>query len=296
LALDRHHHTSKKNQYTIVFVPDEDASKAKNFKFSFWQLAIGLAVFSVSAVALIVLALTYTPLGQMFPLSNKGLENKYNKELVSLNQKMTGLMEQLVELRTYNFKLRKAFGENVAASDSSGGTVTPRSSAIEKTEFHEEKQTAAVPIQVMEPEPQLRGVQQTKLESNVQQTISFPAILPTEGYMTRRFEPEYNHYGLDIAGKIGTLVVASADGNVVFSGWTYTDGYVVILSHSSGFMSFYKHNQALLKTAGTFVRRGEPIATLGSSGTTSSGPHLHFEIWKDGVPVNPTAYLINYNL
>jgi murein DD-endopeptidase MepM/ murein hydrolase activator NlpD len=135
-----------------------------------------------------------------------------------------------------------------------------------------------------------------KSETGERSAVSFPAILPTEGYMTRGFDPEYNHYGLDIAGKIGTLINAAADGNIVFSGWTYNDGYVVIISHASGFMSFYKHNQTLLKSAGSFVRRGEPIATLGNSGATSSGPHLHFEIWKDGVPVDPSIYMINYYL
>jgi murein DD-endopeptidase MepM/ murein hydrolase activator NlpD len=114
--------------------------------------------------------------------------------------------------------------------------------------------------------------------------------------MTRGFDPEHNHFGLDIAGKTGNLIVAAADGKIVFSGWTYDGGYIVIVSHASGFMSFYKHNQSLLKSSGSFVRRGEPIATLGNSGTTSSGPHLHFEIWKDGIPVDPSIYMINFYL
>jgi len=70
----------------------------------------------------------------------------------------------------------------------------------------------------------------------------------------------------------------------------------VILSHTSGFMTFYKHNQTLLKSLGAFVRRGDPIVTLGNSGITSLGPHLHFEVWKDGVPVDPSAYMINFYL
>ena len=125
--------------------------------------------------------------------------------------------------------------------------------------------------------------------------VAFPAILPTEGYITRGYLPEQHHFGLDIAGKIGTPVEAAADGYVVFAGWTNEDGYVVILSHADGFLTFYKHNQSLLKSANMFVKRGEPIALLGNSGRTSSGPHLHFEIWKDGTPVNPSSYLLNTN-
>ena len=299
MAADRQHHKSKKNRYTIVLVPDEDASKAKNFQIALWQLASGFVLFAVLAVMIVVLTLTYTPLGQVFPLSNKGLENRYSKELVSLNQRMMSLMEQLVELRSYNIKLRRAFGENMTLSDSGVVKVTSRASQAEKSEksdLIQEGQIAARSTRLMNSAQRMIPAQTAKSETDGRSAISFPAILPTEGYMTRGFEPEYNHYGLDIAGKIGTLIIAAADGNVVFSGWTYNDGYVVIISHANGFMSFYKHNQMLLKSAGSFVRRGEPIATLGNSGATSSGPHLHFEIWKDGIPVDPSVYMINYYL
>ena len=205
-------------------------------------------------------------------------------------------MEQLVELRSYNIKLRRAFGENITLSDSGVVKVTSRISQAEKSDLIQEGQIAARSTQLMNPAQRMIPTQTVKSETGERSAVSFPAILPTEGYMTRGFDPEYNHYGLDIAGKIGTLINAAADGNIVFSGWTYNDGYVVIISHASGFMSFYKHNQTLLKSAGSFVRRGEPIATLGNSGTTSLGPHLHFEIWKDGIPVDPSVYMINYYL
>jgi len=299
LSAEHRHHKSKKNRYTIVLMPDEEAGKAKNFRLTLKQLTVGLVVFAVSAVLIVVLALTYTPLGQLFPLSNRGLENKYKKELISLNQRMMNLMEQLVELRSYNIKLRRAFGEEVTLSDSGVIKVTSRDSQAEKNDLIQEEQTTARSSQLMNPVQRMlpaRIVKSESVESVDRGVVSFPAIFPTEGYMTRGFEPENNHYGLDIAGKKGKLIIAAADGNVVFSGWTYNDGYVIILSHTNGFMSFYKHNQSLLKSAGSFVRRGDPIATLGSSGTTSSGPHLHFEIWKNGVPVDPSIYMINYYL
>jgi murein DD-endopeptidase MepM/ murein hydrolase activator NlpD len=296
LAADRQHHTSKRNRYTLLLVHDEDASKAKSYRLALWQFTTGFLLFAVLAVVLVVLVLTYTPVGQVFPLSNKGLENKYSKELVSLNQRMTNLMEQLVELRTYNIKLRRAFGENIAASDSGVVKLTPRTTQEEIKDIQQGEKSGAITAQAMNPGQRVMAIQPAKIETEPHGAVAFPAILPTEGYLTRGFEPENNHYGLDIAGKIGTLIIAAADGNVVFSGWTYNDGYVVIVSHTSGFMSFYKHNQSILKSAGSFVRRGEPIATLGTSGTTSSGPHLHFEIWKDGVPVDPSVYMINYYL
>ncbi len=294
MAAESQHHSSKKNRFTIVLVPDEDASKAKNFRLAPWQLITGLITFAMIAVVFVLLILIYTPVGEVFPLSNPWLENKYGKELISLNQRMTSLMEKLVELRTYNIKLRRAMGENVSISDSGIVKTIPRTAGVEKNKIDREEQVAAKVQPLMSPEQEMIPSRSAKLETDAKISVSFPAILPTEGYVTRGFEPEHNHFGLDIAGKTGNLIVAAADGNIVFSGWTYDDGYIVIVSHANGFLSFYKHNQSLLKSSGSFVRRGEPIATLGNSGTTSSGPHLHFEIWKDGVPVDPSIYLINF--
>jgi murein DD-endopeptidase MepM/ murein hydrolase activator NlpD len=296
LAAESQHHSSKKNRFTIVLVPDEDASKAKNFRLAPWQFVTGLLTFAVAAVVLVLLIFIYTPVGEIFPLSNPELENKYGKELISLNQRMTSLMEQLVELRSYNMKLRRAMGENLTISDSGVVKTVPRTAAVEKNKIGKDEQMAAKVQPFMSPVQQMIPARSVKLEPDARVTVSFPAILPTEGYMTRGFDPEHNHFGLDIAGKTGNLIVAAADGNIVFSGWTYDGGYIVIVSHAGGFMSFYKHNQALLKSSGSFVRRGEPIATLGNSGTTSSGPHLHLEIWKDGIPVDPSLYLINFYL
>jgi murein DD-endopeptidase MepM/ murein hydrolase activator NlpD len=294
LSADHQHHISKKNRFTIVLVPDEDASKAKTFKVAPWQFVIGMILCAAAAVALVLLVFTYTPVGEIFPFSNSGLENKYSKELLSLNKRMTNLMEQLVELRSYNVKLRRALGENIAVSDSGVVRTIQRTDEPEKNKTGDEERSAVAVQPVLSPEQQMIPARPVKLETDASVSISFPAILPTEGYMTRGFEPEHNHFGLDIAGKTGNLIVAAADGNIVFSGWTYDDGYIVIVSHASGFMSFYKHNQSLLKTSGSFVRRGEPIATLGNSGMTSSGPHVHFEVWKDGIPVDPSLYMINF--
>ncbi len=296
MASENQHHSSKKNRFTIVLVPDEDAGKAKNFQFALWQFITGLIALAAVLVVFVVLVLTYTPVGEVIPISNPGLENKYSRELISLNQRMTNMMEQLVELRSYNIKLRQAMGESMTVTDS-GVVKTPRhSTGREKSKTGKDDQIVANVQPIISPEERVIPVRPVKLESETRFSASFPAILPTEGYMTRGFEPDHNHFGLDIAGKTGNLIIAAADGNIVFSGWTYDDGYIVIVSHTNGFMSFYKHNQSLLKSSGSFVHRGEPIATLGNSGTTSSGPHLHFEIWKDGVPVDPSLYMINFYL
>jgi len=97
---------------------------------------------------------------------------------------------------------------------------------------------------------------------------------------------------MDFAGKRGTPIHAAGDGVVVFSGWTYEDGNMLIIAHSGGVSTAYKHNQALLKNVHSTVKHGEAVALLGSSGKTSYGPHLHCEVWKDGIPQYPNEYLL----
>ena len=293
MAGETAHHSSRKRRYSVLLVADDDVAQPKRVSLALWQL-MSLLAGSVGLIVGIVFALLfYTPLGAWVNIPNPELEIRYTQELVSLNQKMASLMEQLIELRAYSVKLHNALGEETVATDSGivvtgtvrkEGATTPASDARRTAQY-----PASVASSAFYPLPvESAGEQNSK--------VAFPAILPTEGFVTRGFSAAERHFGLDIAGKIGTPVNAAAEGYVVFAGWTTDEGYVVILSHSNGFLSFYKHNQSLLKSANTFVRRGEPIALLGNSGKTSSGPHLHFEIWKDGAPVDPSSYLFNYNL
>lgn len=251
----------------------------------------------IALIVLFVLAMIYTPLGQIVPIPNPELERKYGEQLVDLNSRMNTMMEQLIELRMYNVKLRNALGEIATATDS-GVISSPRVQEPPPQDLG--RQDRPSPIESggmgypsgMEP----TFASMVAADEGTRLSVVFPAMMPAQGYLTRGFDAEQRHFGIDIAGKTGTPVVAAADGYVVFSGWTYQDGQVLILSHSGGFLTYYKHNQSLLKSANIFVRRGEPIALLGNSGRTSSGPHLHFEVWKDGAPVDPARYLLQTTL
>jgi len=294
MSENREHHASRKNVLSILVVPNGETRRSRNFEIVPWHLAAGLLAAMVLIVSSVLLVLIYTPVGSLVPISNPYLENKYSKELVNLSQRMNGVMEQLVELRSYNIKLRKALGEDVSDTTTEQAGVKIAGS-----------DEVMAPANVVNNTAENQSVQQNNAEANYHPPIPqqgetpkivFPAMMPVEGYTTRGYEPAHGHFGLDIAAKMGSLVCAAADGYVVFSGWTHDDGYQIILSHDGGFLTFYKHNETLLKPANVFVKRGEPIALLGNSGQTSSGPHVHFEIWKDGTPVDPKLYLLNYNL
>ncbi len=125
-----------------------------------------------------------------------------------------------------------------------------------------------------------------------------PYTIPVEGFITKIFQKNdlltgESHIGIDIVAKEGSVIRSVADGVVVFANWTYEGGNVIIMDHLNGFISFYKHNKRLLVGEKSFVRRGQQIALMGNSGV-SSGTHLHFEIWKNGKPVDPKNYIINF--
>ena len=116
--------------------------------------------------------------------------------------------------------------------------------------------------------------------------------MPVHGTLTSKFNPEIKHWGIDIAAKEDEPILATLSGTVILATWTIETGNTIQIQHDDNLISVYKHNSVLLKNAGDKVQAGDPIAIIGNSGEFTSGTHLHFEIWHDGVPVNPEDYLI----
>lgn len=114
---------------------------------------------------------------------------------------------------------------------------------------------------------------------------------PIKGMVVNAFGDSRGHFGVDIVAAPGARVSAVMDGSVIFSGWTVETGYVIQIQHPNNLLSIYKHNERLLKEVGQSVKAGEAIAHVGNSGELTTGPHLHFEIWYNGMPLNPEEYL-----
>jgi murein DD-endopeptidase MepM/ murein hydrolase activator NlpD len=128
----------------------------------------------------------------------------------------------------------------------------------------------------------------TKSDSGSKKQVYFP---PARGYISDHFSPSSGHYAIDIVTSKNAPVKATLDGYVIFAEWSASTGNVIILQHPDNLLSVYKHNSVLLKKVGNFVRSGEAIALVGNSGELTSGPHLHFELWQDGNPLNPEEFV-----
>jgi len=114
---------------------------------------------------------------------------------------------------------------------------------------------------------------------------------PVKGTISEGYNPKEKHFAVDIVTVKDAPVKAAADGTVIFAEWTADTGYVVIIEHANNLISVYKHNASLSKEQGELVKAGEVVATAGNTGDLSTGPHLHFELWRDGYPINPTNFI-----
>ena len=116
-------------------------------------------------------------------------------------------------------------------------------------------------------------------------------FVPINGLVTNHFNADKNHYGVDVVAQADAVIKATADGTVVFADWSYEGGYVIGIQHHSNILSVYKHNATIMCREGDMVKAGDAIAVLGGGGSTSTGPHLHFELWFKGTPLNPEDYI-----
>lgn len=290
----------KASLFDILIVPVGEGKGTLSFRTSRWKLwLLGTAAASL-VVALTLAVLMFTPVAMVVPIPNPELEQKYGRKIKETQERLNSLAQNVLTLSDYNAQLRKALGEG-GAKDSSTGKNSPRiTSRFSEPPTDRDENRAmrtAARSAVVDPdfggeaEMLPGGFSMVATEEELPRS-NFPLLVPTEGFVTQLFDPARNHFGMDFAGQRGTPVFAATDGHVVFSGWTVDDGNMVIIAHGGGFMTVYKHNQALLKSAQARVRRGEPVALLGTSGHTSLGPHLHFEVWKDGIPQDPNLYLL----
>jgi murein DD-endopeptidase MepM/ murein hydrolase activator NlpD len=212
-----------------------------------------------------------TPLKGIFPKSSNLSSTELNT-INELNERTIKLSKEINEIRNSDEKLKSA----VKLTDS--------------TIFHMEKQTKTIKNKTGGNILSVFRDILIKFKLVQKESISF--ISPVSGFISRNFDPEMGHMGIDFVVKTGTPVYVSANGFIIFANYTVKDGNMIIVSHPGNYISIYKHCSSLLKKERDKVMQGELIALSGNTGEITTGSHLHFEIWKDGVPINPITILI----
>jgi murein DD-endopeptidase MepM/ murein hydrolase activator NlpD len=289
MAVSREHHISKGNKFQVLLIPQSNTGRSLSFSLGLPFLLVLTGGLCLVIVAATIALVGYTPLGRYIPVSGQELDHRYGEEMVGLQKRLNKLSEDVIVLREYNLKLRAALGEELpqnAAPDASSHLVDDAPAGRPKASHTVDENSAQMSI----PGATVRTAPIAAVSARFR--ASFPISAPVEGYITRGYDEDQHHPAVDYAAKEGTVISAAADGFVIFTGWTYNDGNTLILSHGSGYCTIYKHNRSILVTTGEFVQRGQTVALLGNSGKTSRGPHLHFELWKDGRPQNPEDYVL----
>jgi murein DD-endopeptidase MepM/ murein hydrolase activator NlpD len=285
---------TKLRRFDILVVPTEEGGTTRRFRAGRWKIGLLATALFLLCVAITLAILIFTPVMMFLPLPNPVLEAKYGRQLAETQERLNVLAEDVVLLRDYNQQLRKALGQNngnQAARDTLRRARTdpefpkqiPTALIQRRAEPDRAENESGITAEYTAPGPQ-------RVRGNV--SVELPLLWPATGYVSQSFDASRHHYGIDIAAKMGTQVYAPTDGFVVFAGWTYDDGNLLVISHGSGYLTVYKHNQVLMKSPAMAVKRGELIALLGSSGQSSLGPHLHFEVWKDGIAQDPREFLL----
>lgn len=245
----------------------------------------GLSVLlSVLTVLFLIAAciIAFTPLRNYLP----GYMNSEVREQIVKNAlRVDSLQTVLQKQNMYIMNIQDIFSgrvkvDSVKSIDSL--TVARKDTLMERTKKEEEfrnqyEETEKYNLNSIASEPEANGL------------IFFR---PTLGMVSGHFSPEKKHYGTDIAANQNESVLATMDGTVIMSTYTAETGYVIGIQHIQNFISFYKHCGSLLKKEGDKVKRGEAIAVVGNSGSLTTGPHLHFELWHKGFPVNPEKYIV----
>lgn len=227
-----------------------------------------------------------------FERNIRNLKNE-NKELKARNMRIEVIAKEFQKIRQTDEKIRRAFGGSLGLFETSG-----INRGIQNQAQNVPPAGSAPGILQSNPEKLSEGYYFLS-KSNVTPDVpdNLPTLLPVEGFMTTHFQKRglfngRNHYGIDIAAQRGSAIYAAGSGVVLLADWTPNYGNMIILSHGQGVVSYYGHAMQLIVNQGDMVRKGQIIAWLGSSGI-SSAPHLHFEIWKDGKPVDPEQFLFS---
>jgi murein DD-endopeptidase MepM/ murein hydrolase activator NlpD len=273
----------KSREFEILVVPRGDGGGTRSISAGASKLALWGGAAAFVLFLLFFLAFRFTPLGRLI-----GAQHEVASADVETERRIRALAEEISVLKDYNEMLRKALGERVEKKASDAAPQKTEEPRREVLGIGNELNAAPTQPNDANGIP----VQHVARVAPEALSASLPLIAPTNGAITQGFEPAENHFGVDFAAKEGAPVYAAAQGYVLFSGWTYDDGNVIILSHGSGVITVYKHNSSLLKSVGSMTKRGDVIALVGNTGRTSKGPHVHFEVLKDGVPHDPIRFLL----
>ena len=271
-------------RYLLIIRNEENFAEKSSVSFTYAKMIL-LVFFLIMLFLTISLFLTKSLLAQWFDPRHDQIENR--KHLYELTVKLDSLEEEVERKDVFI----GTFKQMLAGNFDSTGIVGNRPEVGFSQNIGDVSKIAMVD-----------SLFRLEFESNEGNMLSYNNaessaltetffFTPIGGYVSRAYNIQEEHFGSDIVAKENEPIMSVANGTVILSSWTQDSGYVLAIQHSDNLISVYKHNSGLLKKVGNFVLGGEVIAVIGNTGELTDGPHLHFELWYKGNPVNPEDFV-----
>ncbi|MBT8302900.1 MAG: M23 family metallopeptidase [Bacteroidia bacterium] len=270
------------HKYRLVILNEDTFEERLAIKLTRLNVFVIISITGICLIALTTILIAFTPLREYIPgYSSTALKLRATE----LNYKTDSLQQVLAMNDKYLSSIKRVLEGDVATVDFNKDSIIQATKLeVDESDLYPSKEDSLL-RQKVDKEDKFNLFESATTKANF---VLFP---PANGNISQGYNIKDKHYAVDIVVAKDTPIKATADGVVIFSEWTTETGYVIIMEHSQGLISVYKHNASLTKSQGDLVKAGEVIATAGSTGELSTGPHLHFELWSDGYPINPTNFI-----
>jgi murein DD-endopeptidase MepM/ murein hydrolase activator NlpD len=270
------------DKYRLVILNEDTFEERLSFKLTRLNVFVLTSLSVIFLIGATYLLIAFTPLREYIPgYSSTALK----KKALELNYKTDSLQQVIGMNARYYSSIKKVLKGDVSEVDFN------RDSIIEAVKLEASEVDFNPTLEDSLLREKVNKEDKYNLFESATTSSNFVLFPPVNGTISEPYNIKEKHYAVDVVVAKDTPVKATTDGIVIFAEWTASTGYVMIIEHSYGLISVYKHNAALTKTQGDLVKTGEVIATAGSTGDLSTGPHLHFELWNDGYPINPTNFI-----
>ncbi len=273
-----------KHKYRFIIFNDHTYEEVVSVRITKMNVFSIIGTTAIILIALVTVLIAFTPIREFIPGYPDG---SMRRDLIMNAIKLDSLENEL--------RIREQFIENirdiVAGREPRSFEYNPDTTlTVDDIQFSRSQYDSLLRAQIEgEEQFSLMVSDDMVLAGNRAVTHFLP---PTTGLIINRFNPQQSHYGIDLVTEVNQPVLAIKDGTVTFANWTIETGYVIQIQHENNYLSLYKHNAELLKRVGEYVSAGEAIAIVGNSGELTTGPHLHFELWQNGSPLNPEHYIL----
>ena len=270
------------HKYRLVILNEDTFEERLSFKLTRLNVFVLASITAIFLIVATTLLIAFTPIREYIPgYSSTALKLKATE----LNYKTDSLQQVLAMNERYFSSIRQVLEGDVRTVQFN------RDSIIEAAKLD----TTEIDLAPIKADSLLREKVDQEDKYNLFETATattnFVLFPPASGTISDSYDAEKRHYAVDIVVPKDSPIKATADGTIIFAEWTAETGFVVIIEHAQGLLSVYKHNSSITKKQGELVKAGEVIATAGNTGELTTGPHLHFELWSDGYPINPTNFI-----